>query len=128
MFFFVITILPAYMTFELGRFWITKDRVNLVRVGYIAFALVIVLIIYLTRNATLNIATTYADFYAGKTYPLWHLPFIACLLVTTIYSWTGFGVVCRWLSGLSRRQDRVVRADADEAVETSTREARRLSS
>lgn len=97
-FFFVITLLPAYLSFELGRWIVIKKHPGWVKICALLTACIIALIIYLTRDATFNIATTYADFHAGKTYPFTHPPFISLLAVTTVYSWGALIIVYRWIA------------------------------
>lgn len=99
MFFFVITVLPAFLSFELGQVFIIRNKDNWVKVCAILTACVIALIIYLTRNATFNIATTYKNFYSGNVYPFTHKPFIVLLCITTTYSWGALILFYRWLSG-----------------------------
>lgn len=92
-FFFVITTIPAWLTFELSNWAVRNKKNNIPRIGWIAFALIIVLVIYLTREQTLNIAVTYKDYYAGNVKPLTSRPFSTTLIITTIYSWTSLAVL-----------------------------------
>lgn len=101
MFFFIITVLPAFLSFELGRVMILKDKEKWVTFSAILTAGIIALIIYLTRDATFHIATTYANYYAGKTFPFTHKPFITLLSITTIYSWGALVLFCRRLAKMS---------------------------
>lgn len=98
MFFFVITVVPAFLSFELGRLFIIKNKDKWVKICAVLTACIIALIIYLTRNATFNIATTYANFYSGKVFPFTHPPFIILLSITTTYSWGALILFYRWLT------------------------------
>lgn len=86
-FFFVITTVPAWLTFELSNWAVKNNKKSIPRIGWIVFALIIVLVIYLTKDQTLNIAVTYADYYAGNVVPLTSKPFSTTLIITTVYSW-----------------------------------------
>ncbi len=93
MFFFIITTVPAWLSFELSNWFIKKKKTFLPKVGWILSALVIILVIYITREQTLNIAVTYADYYAGRVHSITYKPFITTLSITTIYSWTSLGIL-----------------------------------
>lgn len=97
-FFFVITTIPAWLSFELSNWAIKRNIKILPKVGWIVFALVIILVIYLTREETLNIAVTYKDYKAGNVHPITYKPFITTLTITTIYSWFSLGVLLHKLN------------------------------
>lgn len=97
-FFFAITIVPAFLSFELGRVIVLNKRPLMVKACAFVTACAIALIIYLTRDATFNIAATYADFHAGIVFPFTHPPFISLLAVTTVYSWGALIIFARWIS------------------------------
>lgn len=97
-FFFIITTVPAWLSFELSNWFIKKKKILFPRVGWIVSALVIILVIYLTREETLNIAVTYTDFKAGRVHPITYKPFITTLTMTTIYSWVSLGILLHRLN------------------------------
>lgn len=97
-FFFVITTIPAWLTFEFSNWAVRNDKKNLPRIGWIVFALVIVLVIFLTREQTFNVAVTYKDYYAGNVVPLTSRPFSTTLTITTIYSWTSLAILLKRLN------------------------------
>lgn len=84
---FIFTIGPAYLGFEIGRCLIKRGREGLVRVGYISMGVLIGIIVFLTRDITFNIASTYAKYEAREFYPFWSHPFFTGWLIVTIYFW-----------------------------------------
>jgi hypothetical protein len=100
LFFFIITVLPALLCYEIGRRSVLSGKNHVPRIGYSVMAGVIILIIILTRKATFNIAPTYAEYYAMETVKLWNNhPFSLLLTITTIYSWGALAVLCIKLKG-----------------------------
>ncbi len=85
--FYALTVLPAYFGFEIGRYFIIKGKASFVRIAYILMAVVTALIIYLTREATFKVASTYAKYDKGEFFPITYTPFLVCLLITSIYTW-----------------------------------------
>lgn len=97
-FFFIITTIPAWLSFELSNWSVKNNKELLPKIGWIVSALIIILVVYLTREETFNIAVTYTDFKAGNVQPITYKPFITTLTITTIYSWTSLGVLLHRLN------------------------------
>jgi hypothetical protein len=85
----IMALLPAWLGFEAGEYLIRKDKVGLLRVSYISLFILILLIVFLTRNATFNIAPTYKDYVAKNFSSFWDNPFFIYWLILTIYFWGG---------------------------------------
>jgi hypothetical protein len=100
---FIITVGPAYLSFEIGRFLIVRGREKIVRVGYIAMAILVGVIVFLTRDITFNIASTFSKYEAGEFYSFWSNPFFTGWLIVTIYFWGS--LIIFYL--LLRRRDRL---------------------
>ena len=94
---FLLTVGPAYLAFELGRFWITRGKERFVRVGYVAMAILVGIIVLLTRKITFNIASTYLKYEAGELYSFWSHPFFTGRLIVTIYFWGSLAIFYFWL-------------------------------
>jgi len=94
---FIFTVGPAYLGFEFGRFCIRRGKEWLVRVGYVAMAILVGVIILLTRKITFNIASTYSKYDAGEFYPFWSHPFFTGWLIVTIYFWGSLAIFYLWL-------------------------------
>lgn len=84
---FALTVGPAYLGFEIGRYFIKKDKGFLVQIGYVSMGLLVLLIVFLTRDITFNIASTYQKFEAGEFYSFWSHPFFTGWLLVTVYFW-----------------------------------------
>lgn len=101
---FILTIGPSYLAFELGRLCIRKGRECLVRVGCAALAILVGVLVFLTREITFNVASTYARHEAGESYSFWSHPFFTGWLIVTIYFWGSLAACYLWL----RRRDRSI--------------------
>jgi len=85
----IMAVLPAWIGFESGRYLICKDKLVWLRICYIGLFILILIIVYLTRNATFNIAPTYKDYMAKSFSSFWDNPFFIYWLILTIYFWSG---------------------------------------
>jgi len=94
---FILTVGPAYLGFELGKLFIRKGKDWLVKIGYIAMAILVGIIILLTRGITFNIASTYSKYEAGEFYSFWSQPFFTGWLIVTIYFWGSLVIFYFWL-------------------------------
>lgn len=90
---FILTVGPAYLAFECGRYLIKRGQDMLVRVGYISMGILTGVIVFLTRDITFNIASTYAKYKAGEFYSFWSNPFFIGWLIVTIYFWGSLVIV-----------------------------------
>lgn len=82
-----LAVLPALAGLELGRYWIERGKIKLVRMGYLFFAVLTLLSILYFRRETFNVASTFAKYKAGETYPFTNLPMMAGWAVTAAYYW-----------------------------------------
>lgn len=94
---FILTVGPCYLAFEVGKLLIRKGRGLFVRVGYIVMALLVGIIVFLTRDITFNIASTYEKYKAGEFYSFWSHPFLTGWLIVTIYFWGSLIIFYLWL-------------------------------
>jgi hypothetical protein len=93
---FLFTVGPTYIGFLIGKYWLRKGKDVLVRIGYILMAVLVGVIVYVTRDITFNIASTYDKFQAKEFYSFWSHPFFTGWLLVTIYFW-GALFVCYFL-------------------------------
>ena len=84
---FLFTVGPTYIGFLIGKYWLRKGQDILVRIGYILMAVLVGIIVYLTRDITFNIASTYDKFQVKEFYSFWSHPFFTGWLLVTIYFW-----------------------------------------
>jgi hypothetical protein len=84
---FLFTVGPTYIGFLIGKYWLRKGKDILVRIGYILMAVLVGVIVYVTRDITFNIASTYDKFQAKEFYSFWSHPFFTGWLLVTIYFW-----------------------------------------
>lgn len=84
---FLFTVGPTYIGFLIGKYWLRKGRDVLVKIGYILMAVLVGVIVYVTRDITFNIASTYDKFQAEEFYSFWSHPFFTGWLLVTIYFW-----------------------------------------
>lgn len=94
---FILTVGPAYGAFELGRRLIRAGKDRVVRGLYVAMAVLVAVIVMLTRDITFNIASTYARYRAGEFYSFWSHPFFTGWLIVTIYFWGALFIFYMWL-------------------------------
>lgn len=99
---FILTVGPCYAAFEIGKLLIRKGKALAVRIGYIAMAVLVGVIVFLTRDITFNIASTYEKYKAGEFYSFWSHPFFIGWLIVTIYFWGSLFIFYIWL----RRKDK----------------------
>lgn len=99
---FLLTVGPAYIGFLIGRYCIRKNKDYLARIGYILMAILVGVIVFLTRDITFNVASTYEKYQAGEFYSFWSYPFYLGWLIVTIYFWGALFVCYLWL----RRKDK----------------------
>ena len=100
--FFALTVLPAYFGLECGRCFIQKGRESLVKVGIWTFVFITALIIYLTRQATFNVAPDYTTYEAGIFFPISEPHFLIPLIITSLYTWGSLFLFYRWIRKKSR--------------------------
>lgn len=89
---FLMTVGPAYISFEVGRAWIRRGKGILVRVGIAAMAILVGATILLTRDITFNIASTYSKYESGEFYSFWSHPFFTGWLIVTVYFWGSLAI------------------------------------
>lgn len=94
---FILTVGPAYLAFEIGRYLIKIKKDIFVRIGYLSMVALTGIIVYLTRDITFNIASTYAKYEAKEFYSFWSNPFFAGWLIVTIYFWGSLAIFYLWL-------------------------------
>lgn len=97
-----MSVLPTWIGFESGKYLIRKDKVRGLRVSYISLFILILIIVFITRDATFNIAPTYKDYAAKNFSSFWDNPFFIYWLILTIYFWGGLIVFYIFI----RRKDR----------------------
>lgn len=94
---FILTVGPAYLGFYCGTFLIRMGKEIWVRIGYISMGILVGIIVFLTRDITFNIASTYSKYEAGDFYSFWSHPFFTGWLIVTIYFWGSLVVFYLWL-------------------------------
>jgi hypothetical protein len=94
---FLLTVGPTYIGFLIGKYWLRKGKDVFVRIGYILMAVLVGVIVYVTRDITFNIASTYDKFQAKEFYSFWSHPFFTGWLLVTIYFWGALFACYLWL-------------------------------
>jgi hypothetical protein len=92
---FILTAGPAYLGLKLAAYLIRKRLAAWVRIGCAVLALLVGLIVFLTRDITFNVASTYARHEAKQFYSFWSHPFFVGWLIVTVYFW-GTLAACYW--------------------------------
>ncbi len=87
----------------MGKHWLRKGNDSYVRIGYILMAVLVGVIVFLTRDITFNIASTYARFEAREFYSFWTHPFFTGWLLVTIYFWGSLATFYFWI----RKKDKL---------------------
>lgn len=99
-----MTIIPALVGLASGRYLVLKGKVKTLRVVYAALGVLILVIVFLSRKATFNIAARHADYRAGNTFSFFDNPFFVYWLVLTLLFWGSLLGFFLWI----RRKDREV--------------------
>jgi len=103
---FFITVFPTYISFLIGKFFIRRKKAYVVRLGYVIMAILIGVIVLLTRERTFNIASTYEKYQAGETYSFFSTknpPFFYGWLIINICFWASLLICYIWLRLKGRR-------------------------
>jgi len=100
---FFITVFPTYIGYLIGKGLIRRGKSGLVKAGYIFMAIAIGLIVFLTRNITFNIASTYDKYAAKEFYSFWSYPFFHGWLIITIVYWISLFICYIWVRLRGRR-------------------------
>lgn len=100
---FFITVFPTYIAYLVGKGLIRRGKAGLVRLGYILMALITGAIVFLTRNITFNIASTYDKYQAGEFYSFRSSPFFQGWLVVTVFYWSCLFICYMWVRLKGRR-------------------------
>ena len=95
---FLLTVGPTYIGFLVGKYWLRKGNDIYVRIGYILMAVLVGIIVFVTRGITFNIASTYEKFQAKEFYSFWSHPFFTGWLLVTIYFWGSLFACYLWVS------------------------------
>lgn len=100
---FFITVFPTYIGYLIGKWLIRANKAGLVKVGYILMAIAIGVIVFLTRNITFNIASTYDKYAEKEFYSFWSYPFFHGWLVVTVFYWVSLFICYIWVRLRGRR-------------------------
>ncbi len=82
-----MSLVPTLAGYESGRLLLERGRGGVLRVSYTSFFMLILLIVYLTRDITFNIASTYESYRRGDFVSFWENPFFIYWLVLTVFFW-----------------------------------------
>lgn len=82
-----MSFVPVIIGFETGKLLVRSGKVKLLRVVYSCVFLLILVIVYFSRELTFNIAATYADYENKVFVSFWSNPFFIYWLVLTIFFW-----------------------------------------
>ena len=97
-----MTLVPAVLGLKSGKHLVRKGQVKTLRIIYAALGVLILVIVYLSRKATFNIAAKHADYKAGNTFSFFDNPFFVYWLVLTVLFWGSLLGFFLWI----RRKDR----------------------
>ena len=99
-----MTLIPTLLGLKSGRYLIRKGKEKLLRVSYFGLAILILIIVYLSREATFNVAVTWADHQKGNTFPFFENPFFIFWLVLTIFFWGSLLVFFLWIRKKDKKE------------------------
>lgn len=94
---FALALIPTVLGFEAGRLLILKKKPGLVRAGYIVMLILVGVIIFLMRDITFNVASSYAKYEAKEFYSFWTHPFVTGWAITSVYFWGALVIFYIWL-------------------------------
>lgn len=99
-----MALIPPLLGLESGRYLIRKGKEKLLRVSYLGLGILILIIVYLSREATFNVAVTWADYQSGNTFSFFENPFFIFWLVLTTLFWGSVLAFFLWI----RKKDKEV--------------------
>ncbi len=94
---FALSVLPAWLGFEVARSWLVKGKDRRVRITYIVLFCLVGVVVLVLWDVTVNVASTYAKYEAGDTYSMFTLPWATGWAITTAYFWIFFFALYFWL-------------------------------
>ena len=94
---FALAIVPTFLGFEAGRRLILQKKHGWVRISYIAMLVLVGAIIFLMRDTTFNIASSYAKYETRDMYSFWSHPFVTGWAITSLYFWGSLVAFYVWL-------------------------------
>ena len=97
-----MALIPALLGLESGRYLIMKGKKGLLRVCYFGLGILILIIVWLSREATFNVAVTWADYQKSHTFSFFENPFFIFWLVLTVWFWGSLLAFFLWI----RRKDK----------------------
>lgn len=96
--FFLLTLVPALVGFEVGRTFINRGQEKWVRHTCIATAVAVALLVYLTRERVFYVASSYGDYLARDFTTIFDGSFFACWMFTFVWTWLPLPFAYRFLS------------------------------
>ena len=92
-----MSVIPAWLGFELARKLLLKGKDRLVRIIYIVLFALVGVVVLVLWDSTFNVASTYAKYEAGEFYSFWTLPFATGWAITAAAFWAAFFAIYLWL-------------------------------
>ena len=92
-----LSVVPALLGLEGGRYLILRGKEKLVRASYIVFAVITLLAIAYFWKETMNVASTYAQWIAGDVHSFMTVPMLTGWAITAAYYWIALFVSYAWL-------------------------------
>ncbi|MFH0775755.1 MAG: hypothetical protein V2A53_09780 [bacterium] len=99
-----MALIPAILGLESGRYLIRRGKERLLRASYLGLGILILIIVYLSKEATFNVAAKWTDYQMGNTFSFFENPFFIFWLVLTICFWGSLLGFFLWI----RKKDKEV--------------------
>jgi len=97
-----MALIPAILGLVSGRCLVMRGKEKLLRMSYFGLGILILVIVFLGREATFNVAVTWADYRQGRVFSFFENPFFTYWLVLTVVFWGSLLVLFLWI----RRKDK----------------------
>jgi magnesium-transporting ATPase (P-type) len=99
-----MSLIPTLLGLISGRYLVRRSKEKLLRASYIGLAILILIIVLLSSQATFNIAATWTDYQNGNTFSFFENPFFTFWLVLTVWFYGSLLALFLWI----RRKDKEV--------------------
>jgi len=90
-------VIPTWLGFELGRFFLLKGKPLWVRIAYIAMLIITGIIILAMWDITFNIYNSFENFDKKISYSFWTHPFATGWAISAVYFWGSLAWFYIWL-------------------------------
>ncbi|MEW6103629.1 MAG: hypothetical protein AB1630_07455 [bacterium] len=97
-----MTLIPTLLGLFSGRYLITRGKRSLLKASYISLGILILIIVFFSRNQTFNVSANWVDWQSGNTFSFFENPFFIFWLILTIIFWGSLFILYIWIRKKSK--------------------------